>query len=150
MDKLFTDQIASDSSSIEYYSKSIARLVNLGPRFDGVDLSDVRSFRCYSSEITFNLKDDAKASRLPHKLAQHFGIKFTKKQSYDKSSLTYTGILDDDGNGGGFKVVVSGAVPQTCTVEYIEEAIPENEIVRTRKKAVINCVQKELDSEEVI
>ena len=83
---------------------------------------------------------------MPHKLAQHFGVKFTKRQSYDKSSLTYSAKIDLEGNE--FAIEVIGAVPQNCTVEYIEEAIPEDEIVRTRKKAVINCVQKELESVE--
>lgn len=148
MNQLFLDLIKSESSILEYYSKSIARTVELAPKFDGLDLADVKSTTIYSTEITFYLKDRAKGSRLPHKLAQHFGVKFVKKQSYDKSSLTYTGKIDFDGTE--FTIVVYGAVPQTCTVEYIEEAIPENEIVRTRKKAVINCVQAELDAPEVL
>ena len=106
MNQLFLDQITVDSSNAEYYAKRVQSTVSLASRFDGLDLSDVSSMQLYTSEVNFHLKEEAKASRLPHKLAQHFGVKFVKKQSYDKSSLTYTGIIDDDGNGRGITIMV--------------------------------------------
>ena len=121
MNQLFLDQITADSSNAEYYAKRVQSTVSLAPRFDGLDLSDVSSMQLYTSEVfnlksevNFNLKEEAKASRLPHKLAQHFGVKFVKKQSYDKSSLTYTGIIDDDGNGRGITIMVQCPKPSNC------------------------------------
>lgn len=146
MNQLFLDEIEHRSKNLDYLTRSLIRIAAIAPRFDGLDLSDVSTMLVYTSEITFYLKDEAKSSRLPHKLAQHFGVKFTKSQSYDKASLMYTGKVDFDDTD--FTIVVSGAVPVNCTVEYIEEAIPENEIVRTRKKAIINCVEKELQFDE--
>lgn len=139
MNKLFTDAITHGVDSIQWNAKQINQLTEAGQALAAIDLSDVQYVSTSVNyedklEISLTLKESNKASKLPHKLAQHFGVKFTKAQSWDKSSLVYTGKTDK------YIIEVRGAVPQTCTIEYVEEPIPENQIVRTRKRAIINCV----------
>jgi hypothetical protein len=142
----FAEFINNELENVRYIHKNIGRLVRLAEYFEGVDLADVSSIYAdtYSAtdEITLYLKEDRKDSKLAHILAQHLGINFTKEKNYDKASLRYIGQKDQDQNGDGkpaLRVVIVGAVPSTCTVEYTEEDIPEDQIVRTRTIARIKC-----------
>lgn len=152
MQKVFMDEVTSCADSIKYCGERIATIMKLAAAFGDIDLTDVGSisghYQTYSQTetVTLRLKEDAKNSKLPHAFARIFNMKFTKSQDYTKTAINYQGEVTIDGQR--YLITIAGAVPDTCTVDYIEEAIPENEIVRTRKKAVINCTGSEPESLE--
>lgn len=111
------------------------------------DVSAVYAYQYKSSgqtEVTFHLKQSAKDSKLVHKLAQRFSIKFEKSPSWDGSSLTATG------KNAAWRFVIKGYVPQTCALIPIETPLTEEElqaardaVPTVRKSFKVVCVDEE-------
>ena len=147
MNPLILDKIKDQTSSLKYIDETIEGYFRLAPAFENVDLSDCSSMDAYRYDkhysVTFTLREDKRDSRLPHVIAQEFGVNLNKTQSWDKKSLTYRTETDIPLNDGvdGYKMSISinGSVPPTCHLEYTEEAIPEDQLVRTRRIAKIVC-----------
>lgn len=144
MNEVFRSAITGTASNIRYSQKTLTQYIDAERLLQYIDLSDVGSIGVsqYNDgplSVELYLKNECKASRLPHKLARALRIKFAKSKSWDKASIKYTGeVLAESGNPK-YRVTVHGAVPSTCTVEYTEVPIPRDEIVLTRKVATIKC-----------
>ncbi len=107
---------------------------------NGIDLSDVSytSLSLYSDvfRITITLDGDKMESKLPHKIAQRFHLKFTKAPSWDKESLTYKATSPATDDQCEIHWCIEGCKPKTCQLIMREIPLTEEEIEAARVEAL--------------
>lgn len=96
--------------------------------------------------ITFNLDSEKKDSKLIHKLAQRFGVKFIKSKSLFGQGLDATAETPD-----GVHLKIQGYVPATCRIITEEVDLPEDEWVTVKSKTVTRteCSEPVGEGEEI-
>lgn len=143
MDKLIKYQIDAALESIKIQNESITYLLIIADTLNVLDLCDVGYLSVHTydknTSVFLYLARGKEDSRLPHTIAQEFGVQLKKSQSWDKASLRYTSEPINIENGKTMTLIVEGSIPPTCHLEFTEEAIPEDKIVRTRIITKIVC-----------
>ncbi len=134
MNNLFKDAIQNNNSNMQYYAAQVSLLAMTAESFNDIEeLEDVSSLSITKYEettnITFYLKDDSKDSKLVHRLAQKFGVKFEKTPAWDKKSLRAQGTSSD----GLWYFEVAGYIPATCSLVTEEIELTPEEVEEARK-----------------
>ncbi len=134
MNKLFKDAIENNQGNMSYYLGQVSLLAVTANAFDDIkEMEDISSFSITKYEettnITFYLKDDSKDSKLVHRLAQKFGVKFEKTPAWDKKSLRAQGTSSD----GLWYFEVAGYIPATCSLVTEEIELTPEEVEEARK-----------------
>jgi hypothetical protein len=155
----FQDEVLQIANRMKSMGEEIERLTLLDTLFAGVDLSDVNYFHSYRNDgprygdklgnlaITFSLDPDKQASKLPHAIARHFGIKLNKDKSWNKESLVYRGVVEAADGVPELAISIEGAVPNTCTIVYKEIPLTAEEIEEERQKALANVKRVRVERE---
>ena len=134
----FVKAVEQEAGMLEYTGKSISRLIRASQLIGDVegleDVSSVNTLEYNPLEISFFLKEDAKASKLVHKLTQKFQVPFEKSPEFTGAGLKAIGTLPD-----GTTIVVHNYLPQTCTIVEEEVEIPEDERPTKRKVKRVVC-----------
>ena len=115
------------------------------------ELEDVSYISCYESgeklHVTFQLEVDKRDSKLIHKLAQRFQVKFTKTKSLFGTGLDATAITADE----DLEFKINGYVPATCKLITEEVDLPEDQwkTVKTRTVTRTECSEPVGEGEEI-
>lgn len=144
MNNVFSDVHANITQHLKWNTEYLELIDIVAPLFDTVDLSDCASVSVYkynqTIEVDFRISPEQKNTKLPHALAQHFGMNFTKSPDYTGECFKYAGNADIDlPTYKILRIELTGILPETCHIVESEEEIPEDQIRRTRTVRKIEC-----------
>ncbi len=132
MQKIIKTHIDSALEVIQSQRESINLYLHADELLEGIDLSDIGSMYVSKFQDTMYLTIylEKKDSKLVHKLAQKFDIKFDKKPSWDGMGLTASGKSLDK----AIEVEINNYVPATCSLVTETVELTELEIEEARRK----------------
>src|SRR6185369_3878988 len=140
----FESEVEQISDRMKRMSTEIEHNLIAHRLLEGIDLSDLsyHSISQYGDNplhITLALDSDKKDSRLPHKIAQRFHLKFTKKKGWDGESLEMHAEMPADRElRPGIPPIhweIDGVVPKTCEIIFKEIPLTEDEIEEAKARA---------------
>ena len=141
------EQITSIANDIKRQAERLALYHEMNSVFAGITLPAKCSvyFAAYSAdsyyaEFSPGYQDDATKNLRPlvYAIARKFKVRFTKRHSWDKSSIEYHAAAQVRINGfdAQLSIRISGCVPNTCHVVTREIPLSDEEIEKARKAAL--------------
>ncbi len=152
----FEIEVEQTSDRLKRLGKEIELNLIAHRLLEGIDLSDLsyHSLNQYDGQpvhITLALESDKKDSRLPHKIAQRFHLKFEKKKDWSGESLEMHADMPADRIlRPGIPPIhweISGVVPKTCKMILREIPLTEEEIEKARAEALANVKTVRIERE---
>ncbi len=145
---IFQKELGDVADYIKRRGEDIKRLMLLERVFQGISLADVSHF--YQSglvteydtlkqvSVNLTLKEDKRDSKLAHKIARKFHVKFTKAKAWYGDTLILNGTIPADDLHGipEISITINGAVPATCKVVEKRTPMTEEEIEAAKAAAL--------------